>query len=162
MYEASSEHHFEGDGEGWKPFDPCETGVLMAAQAKMAAEYIRNNYKPLKESSQSFHIVPVRESAQTVSSDSESEEEGETESTAPPSQLDKEIGYRVDANLVQKYLNSKPETVETLKLLVEDFGGQDCFYELYSLAFSEYAVSSSHSTWSGCFLTAQKRSWTLD
>jgi hypothetical protein len=45
---------------------------------------------------------------------------------------------RIDRALVQRFRESGPR--ESMKLLLEDFGGQDCFYELYSVLFSEYAV----------------------
>ena len=47
---------------------------------------------------------------------------------------------KLDQTLVQKFLNSKCESEEPMRLLVEDFGGQDCFYELYSILFSQNAV----------------------
>jgi hypothetical protein len=41
-------------------------------------------------------------------------------------------------DLVQKFMQSGPR--ESMMLLLEDFGGRDCFYDLYSVLLSEYAV----------------------
>ena len=46
----------------------------------------------------------------------------------------------VDRALVQRFLDTKDGAGEPMKLLLEDFGGQDSFYELYSILFSEFAV----------------------
>ena len=46
----------------------------------------------------------------------------------------------VDRALVQRFLDTKDGDGEPMKLLLEDFGGQDSFYELYSILFSEFAV----------------------
>ena len=40
-----------------------------------------------------------------------------------------------DISLVQQFLDCKGGNEESLKLLLEDFGGQDCFYELYSVLY---------------------------
>ena len=51
-----------------------------------------------------------------------------------------EASLDIDTTLLDKFLNLKGGDSECIKLLLEDFGGQDNFYEIYSILFSEYAV----------------------
>ena len=45
-----------------------------------------------------------------------------------------------DPALIDKFIRSESNDTESLKLLLEDFGGQDVFYDVYSILFSEYGV----------------------
>ncbi len=46
----------------------------------------------------------------------------------------------VDIKLVQKFLKTGVDRSESLRLLLEDFGGQDNFYELYSILLSQFSM----------------------
>ena len=50
------------------------------------------------------------------------------------------VALLAEDTLVQKFKSTRYSSDESMKMLIEDFGGQDCFYELYSILFSRDAV----------------------
>jgi GTPase SAR1 family protein len=160
------QHHIEGGGEKWTPYKPT-TSQLAEAEARMVAGYLLSGNDGLPEISQSSVVdTLIHERSADIGElplinqesvlDLQGEEEKaigtagtmnkkkkiESGMTGPPQgscdSAENEPGPSF--KLVQQFLHANQGTKDSIKLLLEDFGGQDCFYELYSILFSQYAV----------------------
>ncbi len=166
MFEMQQHSIEGGGGADWAPYDPTESCVLAETQARMVAETLRNGSAAL-ESQRS--IVDMM-SADGVDGATQGGEDAQAAADAPHRQMaagppviasgvaavncaatvsDSHSSVQTDAQgaklevdraLVQRFLDTKDGDGEPMKLLLEDFGGQDSFYELYSILFSEFAV----------------------
>ena len=154
MYELI-QHHLEGVGEEWAPYKPVKGQLLAEARARMMAGYILAGNEGLTEITQQSVIDTLPNgSADGSSQDLQGEEAqasflvGETVGNdmgqdgiiSSPGGTVETAESGPDISLVQQFLDCKGGNEESLKLLLEDFGGQDCFYELYSILFSQRSV----------------------
>jgi GTPase SAR1 family protein len=156
-------------GAEWRSHQPGDCSVVEEAKHKLIAAKIRGKKikesptifermeasSPKKASkrrpagSLSSPIVPAVSTFESVSAATPSRSvsaDSPSVSAASPSvnenlrdQTEDEVPAYNNA-LIDKFLKSESSETESLKLLLEDFGGQNIFYDLYSILFSEYGV----------------------
>jgi hypothetical protein len=161
LYEINHRHvHSLGVSEGWSSYDPGGRCILKEAQAEMVAEVIFRGKMAERLSPPDDTLCDVKlgngnEAAggnRTGASESSGSEqdrgkstlgkgtEGSSADLSSQEHKSQRQALEVDRELVQKFVNSRGDEGECLKILLEDFGGQDNFYEMYSILFSEYAI----------------------
>jgi GTPase SAR1 family protein len=168
MYEVNQRYIQGGQSSGseWKEYNPQDMGVLDEARAVMIAKVMKHGALDKKDVSSildSEHVLAIDsgevDGSRNISGASvtafpdlshglTSEQSAlkdtsckiiETQSLIPVTASDRPT-KEVDAALVQRFLDTGLDHSESLRLLLEDFGGQDNFYELYSILFSEFAM----------------------
>ena len=140
------QHHLEIGRKEWFKYDPRNKSLLTETKARMVAEVMlragtASAEESLPEESQlSMVDILKHEVISPGSIFSRSDQAGFMTAHETIEDVSGPAIEILDQTLVQQFLNAKCESEEPMKLLIEDLGGQDCFYELYSILFSQNAV----------------------
>ena len=151
------QHHLEIGSKEWAKYEPQNKSLLAEAKARMVAEVMlragtASADESLPEESQRSMVDILRQedipADSTLTQSDQEVLEGVSAGAVPALDGSERLEQalvgpdieKLDQTLVQRFLSSKCDSEEPMKLLVEDFGGQDCFYELYSILFSQNAV----------------------
>ena len=163
MYEVNHRYIQGGSSSGfnWNEYRPHEVGVLDEARALLVARVIKEG--GLDETAEGsildseLVIAPAIDSGLLVDPsnvtvafvDSAGVERSENSARYTSADMKTERQSLTAINnptqdintaLVQRFLKTGVDHSETLRLLLEDFGGQDSFYELYSILLSEFSM----------------------